>query len=169
MVNQASVQERRKRSGDLQVIHRRNIRPGASPRATSQRGFSYVEVLVATMLLAVALVPAVDAVRTATQFQNDSPGDATRLYHLNAKLERVLAEPFSQLDRTALAAGSIAAPTAYSDTSGAANRRLVYMTRYDTDNADADNDPLTGGDPDLLWIRVELEGTGQRLETLAAR
>jgi hypothetical protein len=32
----------------------------------------------------------------------------------------------------------------------------------------ADNDPFTGTDAGLLWIRIELEGTGYAIETLTS-
>ena len=46
---------------------------------------------------------------------------------------------------------------------------LVYLSLYDGDNADADDDPFTGTDADLLWIRVEIDGSVLSLQTVRAR
>ena len=45
---------------------------------------------------------------------------------------------------------------------------LVYLSLYDGDNLDGDNNPLTGADPDLIWIRVEIEDSVQSLQTVRA-
>ncbi|MBI5446002.1 MAG: hypothetical protein HY900_32915, partial [Deltaproteobacteria bacterium] len=42
----------------------------------------------------------------------------------------------------------------------------VYLARYDADNADGDNDPLTGGDSGLLWVKVTYAGRPGGLETV---
>ena len=49
---------------------------------------------------------------------------------------------------------------------GTPYRALVYLWRYDGDNADADNDPFTGIDPELLWMKVEIENSPLSFETL---
>jgi len=36
-------------------------------------------------------------------------------------------------------------------------------------NADGDNDLYTGSTANLIWIRVETEGTAQGIETLVSR
>ena len=84
-------------------------------------------------------------------------------YRLLSKLEEVLAEPFSTV--FAQAAGPTVA-TVYSDLAGSVDRRVVFIASYDGDNADADNDPFTGPDPDLLWVRVEIEGSAAALQAL---
>ena len=60
-------------------------------------------------------------------------------------------------------------PTSYSELAGSPGRLLVYLSNYDGDNADADGDPFTGTEPDLLWIRVEIEDSVHALETVRAR
>lgn len=135
-------------------------------------GFSYVEILLATVLIAVALVPAVDALMPAV---NGSAIHGNRLadhYELTAKLEDVLAQPFNELNTVATAAGSKAVATSYSDTVIYANgkqiNRNVYLSLYDSDNADADNNPFTGTEAGLMWVRVEIAGTAGALETLTS-
>ena len=150
-----------------------------------QAGISLVEVLVATVLLAVALVPMLDALQTGIQGAAIHESAATDHYQLLARMEEVLAEPFSNLQSAAAAAGNKNTPTSYSDVPGVPQRRLVYLSFYDAANSDADNDPFTiadansdaDNDPytgtdvdiDLLWVHVEIEGSVQIRETLTSR
>jgi len=131
-----------------------------------QSGISYVEVLIAAALIAVSLVPMMNAVRTATISTGAHEDAAVQNLHLIATLEDVLAEPFSSLEAAATAAGSESTLTSYSDLAGSTNRRLVFLSLYDGDDADTDNDPFTGTDQGLMWVRVEIEGTVQAIETL---
>ncbi len=131
-----------------------------------QAGISYIEVLIAAALIAVSLVPMMDAVRTASVSAGVHEGAAVQNLHLIATLEDVLAEPFSSLEAAATAAGSESALTSYSDSAGSSNRRLVFLSLYDGDNADTDDDPFTGTDQGLMWVRVEIEDTAQTIETL---
>ncbi|MDH3274232.1 MAG: hypothetical protein OEM99_06780 [Gammaproteobacteria bacterium] len=134
-----------------------------------QSGISYVEVLIAAALIAVSLVPMMDAVRTASVSAGVHEDAAVQNMHLIAKLEEVLAEPFSALEAAATAAGSEATPSSYSDLPASTNRRLVFLSLYDGDDADADNDSFTGTDQYLMWVRVEIEGTVLATETLVAQ
>lgn len=133
-------------------------------------GLTYVEVLIATALIAVTLLPAIDALKPATQGMSIHEVNTVRHYALTALLEEVLANPFSELDDEAMAIGDPAVASAtYSDTAGQANRRLVYLSRYDADNADGNNDFFDAGmDESLLWVRVEIEGTDQAIESLTS-
>ncbi len=136
----------------------------ARGRAFRRRaGFSYVEVLVATAFVALALVPALEALEIGITGSGIHETELTRHYRLVAKLEEVLARPFAELEAEEQASGG--APTSYSDPSGP-DRRLVYLSGYDGDDADGDGDPSTGADPDLLQVRVEIEATSHVLETL---
>ena len=148
-----------------QIAHptRNNSAPGAG---RSQAGWSYVEVLIATVLLALALTPALESLQTSVLGAAIHEENATNSQRLAGRLEELLTEPFTDLDAAAAAAGSPNAPTTYSDGAGTKGRRLVYLSRYDGDNADADNDPFTGTDAGLLWIKVEIENTIMSLETL---
>lgn len=131
-------------------------------------GFSYVEVLVATVLIAIALVPAIDALQTGVQGSAAHVGFAVNNYRVLDKLEEILARPFADLEAEAdaVADPNISIPPPYSDPAGTADRRLVYIARYDGDNADADKNPFTGVDDGLLWIRVRIDGTHYDVETL---
>ncbi len=133
------------------------------------RGFSYVEVLVATVFLAITLVPALETLEGALNGSQVHEALLTQQFHLQTKLEEVLAQSYDALDAVAVAAGSSTVPTSYSDAIGETHRRLVYLSKYDGDNVDGDGDPFTGVDDDLLWVRVEIEATEFSLETLTNR
>ena len=134
-----------------------------------QLGISYIEVLIAVVLIAISLVPMSDAVRTATIGTNIQEETAVQQLHLVAMLENVLAEPFSSLEAAATAAGSESVLTIYSDSSGSTNRRLVFLSLYDGDNADTDDDHFTGTDQGLMWVRVEIEDSARSIETLTSQ
>jgi hypothetical protein len=44
----------------------------------------------------------------------------------------------------------------------------VFLSRYDGDNADTDNDHFTGTDDGLLWLQVRIAGTGASIESLVS-
>lgn len=128
-----------------------------------QSGVSYAEALAATIIIAVTAVPVTNALRGALATAEADASATVNHYRLLGKLEEVLAEPFATV--SAQAAG-VATPTALSDTPGTVDRRLVFISPYDGDNADADNDPFTGTDASLLWVRVAIEGRVNALESL---
>ncbi|MCP4390842.1 MAG: hypothetical protein GY802_21275 [Gammaproteobacteria bacterium] len=133
-----------------------------------QSGFSYMELLIATLLITIMLVPALEAMQSGIQ----GSGIHTRLvqnqYRMIAKMEQTLALPFSELLEQAdlVADPTVLIPAPYSDAAGTESRRLVFLARYDGDDADADNDPFTGTDAGLLWVRVIIENSPRSLETV---
>ncbi len=130
----------------------------------SQSGLTYIEVLVATILIAVSLVPAVEALRGGIFGAGVHEAAAVDHYELRAKMEEVLAEPYALLDAAALAAGDEKTPSSYSDAADTPRRRLVYLSRYD-----ADLPGFTATETGLLWVRVDYEARAGELETLTAR
>ncbi len=134
----------------------------------SQSGLTLVEVLVAMALLAVLLVPAMHALQTGIIGADVHADIAASHFRLTSRLEELLAEPFVDLSDAAIAAGAPTTATSFSDAAGPPGRLLVYLSLYDGDNADADSDPFTGTDADLLWIRVDIEDTVHTLETIRA-
>lgn len=130
----------------------------------SQHGFSYIEVLVATILLAVSLVPALEALRGGVFGASLHEAAADDHYRLTAHMEEVLAEPYSLLDAAAVAAGDATTPTDYSDPPSTAKRRMVYLSRYDADTAS-----FTAADTGVLWVRVAYKEQPGELLTLTAR
>ena len=131
-----------------------------------QQGFSYIEVLVAMVLLAITLIPALQGLEGALVGSKKHETITTQQYYLQSKFEDVLAQSFNDLDAAAIVAGSNTVPTSYSDLAGSNDRRLVFLAKYDGDNADADGDVFTGVDDNLIWVRVEIENTPYVLETL---
>lgn len=129
-------------------------------------GFSYVEVLVATILVVTSLLPALQALQTGVEGSDIHKILSEDHYQLSAKLEEVLAEPYTALEQATIAAGDSTTPSTYSDASGSPARRLVFLSYYDGDNADTDNDPFTGTDSDLIWVAVRIEGNAQVIESL---
>ncbi|CAN5167378.1 hypothetical protein BH24PSE2_BH24PSE2_14540 [soil metagenome] len=125
-----------------------------------------MEVLVAAMVLAISLPAALDALGTAVRGAAHHESQTARRYLVSGRMEQVLAEPAASLDAAALAAGSPKAPTSYSDPPGTSERLLVYLAHYDLDDVDGDLDPFTGGDAQLMWVRVEIENQALGLESV---
>jgi len=135
-------------------------------------GLTYVEVLVATLLIVTTLVPALEALQPGIAGTGIHETLSEDHYQLIARLEEVLAEPFADLDNAETAAGNSTTPTSYSDVftyqAGRQITRNVFLSRYDGDNADTDNDPFTGTDDGFLWVRVEIAGTVLSMEALTS-
>lgn len=120
-------------------------------------------------LLAMLLIPAISALQTGAVGADVHADIASGHYRLTSRLEELLAEPFDDLSAAAIAAGAPTTPSNYSEPAGPPGRLLVYLSLYDGDNADADDNPFTGAETDLLWIRVDVENTVHTLETVTAR
>lgn len=142
------------------------------------KGFYYVEVLVTAFLIAVALVPTMNALQAGIWSGDIDKTLVTQQYHRVSRMEELQSEPFNSLLAAAAAAGDKNTPSSYSDAPGTANRRLVYLALYDADedpfnvpdpNTDSDNNVYTGSTANLIWLRVETEGTPQGIETLLSR
>ena len=132
-------------------------------------GFAFLEVLVAAVILAVALVPASNALRTASEQGRSSRDRLAVEYLAVAKLETALAASWATLDEEAIKTGGTTASTLWSDPVGWTNRRLVYVSPHDINNADGDNNLLTGVEAGILRVRVEVSGTNILFETLVAK
>lgn len=146
-----------------------------------QAGLTYVEVLVAATILALALVPALEALHTGMLGNEVYQISTAEHYAALSKMEELLAEPQATLILAAAVAGDQSTPTSYSDAPGTPVRRLVFLGLYDADNADADNNVFTVLDPNLdgdsniftgytglVWVRVEVGGSITYLESLSA-
>jgi len=137
----------------------------AKHRSRNQ-GFTYIEVIVSIMVLSIALIPAISAIRESIAVSREQETLVANTYSVYAKMENVMAQPYETLAQLAMAAGSATTPTSLSDPAGTPARRLVYLASYDGDNDDSDNNPFTGGDPGLLWVKVQLEGEPLAMESL---
>lgn len=133
-----------------------------------QSGFSYAELLIATLLIMIILVPALDSMQSGILGSGLHTELALEHYRISEKMEQTLARPFDQLLTQAdlVADPTVLIPEPYSDSAGTQSRRLVFLSRYDGDNADTDNDPFTGTDTGLIWVRVAIENRPYSLETL---
>lgn len=136
-------------------------------RGLKQRGFLYAEVLLSVVLLAVLLVPALQALSSG--IAGNPAALAVRQLNLRNKMEDVLSKPFGTLyAETYLSGGNTttSVSTNLSDTAGAVNRRVVVLFRYDV-NTNA----LSANDTGLLYLSVyfEADGSGSALNTLVGR
>ncbi len=138
-------------------------------KLSANDGFSYTEILVSIVLISIALIPTIESIQIAHTGSSVYQSLSTQHYHLSSKIEEVLAQPYSSLESAAILAGAPNIPTSYSDSAGENNRRLVFLSLYDGDNEDSDDDPFTGTDAGLLWVRVSIEGTSKQFETLIGR
>ncbi|HBR97695.1 MAG TPA: hypothetical protein DD979_10010 [Gammaproteobacteria bacterium] len=155
--------------------------------AHRQRGLSYVEVVVAVALLAVALVPVLDGLQMGVQSASVNGDVVQQQTALQTRLRSIQAEPFAALVAAAQAAGGANNPSTYSDPTSQADRIVVYLSAYDPDNddgdgdmftvadpnGDGDNNPYTSADTDpelaLIWAQVVLENSPLALHTLVRR
>jgi prepilin-type N-terminal cleavage/methylation domain-containing protein len=136
-------------------------------------GFTFLEVIIAMAVLAVCLVPAMEALRGSLGLLGVQETISMDDYALLAKSETVLAESFTALDNAAAAAGGPTTPTSYSDlfttADGRQLTRNVYLWPMDGDNADLDADLFTGTDPGILYVKVALANTPLYHEAIAVR
>ena len=129
------------------------------------RGFSYVEILLSVVLLAVLLVPALQALQSGVA-GGQNPALATRQLALRDKMEQVLAKPFAGLNaQTYLENNSTSANASLSDLASAPDRRVVVLYRY---AATTSGGASSLADTGLLYVSVyyEAEGSVNGLNTL---
>lgn len=139
-----------------------------APRRAMQRGFSYAEVMLSVALLAILLVPALQALNGAIA-GGQNPTSAARQTNLRKLMEQVLAKPFPDLyAQTYVSGGNTinSVSAAFSDAAGSADRRVVVLYRYD-----ASANALSGNDTGLVFVSVyyEADGSANALNTLAGR
>ena len=129
-----------------------------------QRGLSYVEVLIAVVIVAVCLAPATDALREGLRAAGMQSAHTVNQQRLKTRIEEVLANNYATLDAAAMAAGNSPAATvaAYTDAAGSADRLLATLYRYDGSAA-------TASDTGLLWVKAAIEGSNLQLDTLKSR
>ncbi len=133
------------------------------------RGYAYVEVLIAAIVLAGALVPASEALRNVMQNSTQASDQIELYYEAYGAFEMLLAQPYGQLNSEAVATGGTVPSNALSEPPGTPNRILVWVARHDLDNADGDDDPLTGVEGGVLRVRLEMEGTSNRFDIVVGR
>lgn len=133
--------------------------------AYSNSGFSYTEVLLAVTLIAISLVPVLNSFKTAVLgVSGGAAGEIDRLL-INEKMEEVLTVPFGDLSSEVNGLGK---KTVYSDNGfvntgdGRKIKRFVYIADYAPEQVNHFN----GGDGKILFIRVRIRKSEQKLETL---
>ena len=134
------------------------------------RGFSYVEILLSVVLLAVLLTPAMEALQSGVR---GTPRAAAVPGHLalQSRMEEVLAAPFSKIYGETYRPGGNT-PTSFSptfsDAAGTPDRKVVVIYRYD---ATASVRALSTSDTGLALVRVyyEAQGPAAGLATLVGR
>lgn len=140
------------------------------PSYNKQLGLSYVEVLVASSLIVLILLPALEALYPGIHGAELNKTQTIDHFYLQDKMEQSLGLPFSELEATAISIADATVATAYSDSittsDGRQIDRQVFLATYDGDNADGDNDPFTGADPGLLWLKVSITQSLLALETV---
>lgn len=134
---------------------------------SSQGGFSYAEVLLSVILLAILLVPAMQSLNSA--ISGGSSSVAAKQLNLRNKMEEVLSKPYKLLyAETSVSGGNTTTSISanYSDAAGATDRRVVVLYRYDTTS-----NALSSSDTSVLYISVyyEAEGNTNALNTLVGR
>ena len=134
-----------------------------------QRWFAEVEAPVAEVLLAVVLVPALEALGNAARNAPTAAQDDALWMSAANKLREVTGSRFDDLDSAATAAGGQNNASSLSDLGGSTPRVLIYLSRYDGDNADGDDNGFTGVDADLIWVRAAIADTPVSLHTLVTR
>ena len=141
------------------------------PRFSSRRahrGFTYGEVMLSVVLLAIMLVPALDALQSAIAGTPVAAATAN-VPSLASKAEEVLATPFSKVYAETYAPGGNTAASAsalFSDPAGTPDRRVVVLYRYD-----ALLKSLSVADTGLVYVNVyhESSGAAAGLHTLVGR
>lgn len=150
-----------------------------------QAGFSYVEMLVATVIVLTSLAPAIDALQSSSLAADIHSTESALHYRVMGRMENVLTESFASLTSAANMAGGPANPSSYSDPAGTTDRIVVSLSLHDVANQDGDNDfntvldanldgdfnPYTGtgAEIDFVRVRVEIPGTTHVLESLSRR
>ena len=93
------------------------------------RGFSYLEIMVALLVLGVCAVPAVDAIRSGANAAQVAAAKANELRCMKSHMEGVLAEPY---DNLAAAAREDGRPSTYSRVGETSCiDRYVFIARYE--------------------------------------
>ena len=135
-----------------------------SRRTARANGLAYLEVMVALVLVAMALVPALNALQIDTRGAPALVAVAARDALLREKMEEVLAKPFDTINAETFLAGgntTTSISTALSDAAGP-DRRIVILYR-------TDGTAVSASDTGLVRVRVAFEAGGTALETLKSK
>jgi Tfp pilus assembly protein PilE len=134
---------------------------------SSQGGFSYVEVLLSVVLIAVLLVPAMQSLNAA--ISGSSSNIMAKQLNLRNKMEEALSKPYSTLYADTSVVGgntTTSISNSLSDVNGTADRRMVTIYRYNNET-----NTLSVADTGLLYVSVyyEADGSVYALNSLVGR
>jgi hypothetical protein len=140
----------------------------------AERGFAYVEVALAALLLALCVMPAASAVRNALGASGVAFSKLGEMRCLQASMETVLAEPYFNLWQ---AARDMQQPTRYSQPADAdCVARDVYIAKYRAEYGQApvflpypDQEGAQQLEDVLLYVTVSSPGSAYSFTTLVAR
>lgn len=134
---------------------------------SGQAGFSYIEVLLAVLLLGVCAVPAAEALRSAIGTADISATELAELLCLTSHMENTIAVPHRTL--ALAAAGTTTPAAAFSLPQDAeCGARNTYISFYNPDSVTTYPSAETG----LLQVKVTIEqsgGTPRSLVTVVGR
>ncbi|MEQ8659392.1 MAG: hypothetical protein RLW62_01105, partial [Gammaproteobacteria bacterium] len=125
----------------------------------------YVEVLIATALLAVILAPAMDALRSGIRAGSVQAAEGALRLRVASCLEEALARAPTVL---AAAAASAALGDALAAEIPGTPACQLTVTGWDGDDADGDGNPLTGIDAGLVHIEARVAGARYRATSLVS-
>ena len=134
-------------------------------------GFSYIEALVAIVLLAIVAVPAADAVKTGLDASRIAAAKSQELRCMKNAMETVLAEPYQNLWNAAI--GRTVRSSYSRPLDAACPARDVFISKYKLlVNGTPQFDPK--GDEEeleavLLYVTVSSPQTSYTFTTLVAR
>jgi len=134
-------------------------------------GFSYIEALVAIVLLAIVAVPAADAVKTGLDASRIAAAKSQELRCMKNAMETVLAEPYQNLWNAALGR---TVPSSYSQAMDAAcPARDVFISKYKYLVDKAPQFDPSGDEKELeavlLYVTVSSPQSRYSFTTLVAR
>lgn len=137
-------------------------------------GLSYVEVMVALVLLAICALPAADAIRGGLQAAEAGAVQARELRCVKNTMETVLAESYDELWRAVEAAETslIRSLPADPGPDGECGAREVHVYKYEHRHGQATGKVLAPGDKTadtLLLVTVSGAGGSYPLTTLVDR
>ena len=127
--------------------------------------------LIAVVIVAVCLVPALDALRDGIRAAAMQGSQTVNQQRLKTRMEEVLANRYVTLYNAVYNPGTgacnnstSATVAAYSDAAGTADRLLVTLYCYDFSSSNP-----SVSDTGLLWVKVAIEGSNLSLDTLKSR
>jgi hypothetical protein len=138
---------------------------------TGAAGFSYVEILVAVLLLALCAVPATEAIRTGVGAADIGPTRMQELRCMKTKMESVLAQPYQNLASAAVGQWPTLIPgEGYSEPKGGGcPRRDVYIVKVRRPYNSAGFSDGNADELAMLYVSVSSPDTSYAFTTLVTR